>query len=1441
MGGRGSRQVISVESARQRLSPSEIYHAEAFFDTYYDRYRGALHAREFRDYLLESLQPLLPVQLANALFTALEVDRKGGWLSYDELLCGLCILQHGTPEERFRLVFHAFDGDRDAQVSQEDLRRFAEIAGAKVRVEEPLDAATFHGWAEAHRDTELVSWIFEHEGQVFTEGTQRARQRAEQARLLPDPGAREAQRQDLTRSLGLTREAAEHLWGAHTMLQSRGQFGVVDEDVMKSCLVSVPQTLRVPLLRCWDSAGSGTVSEAEFLTAAAVHTHGSAAKKLALLFRMFDTDGRGTLSAHNVAALRRAVEADSLFSRDADARYADVFEGAEGEDQPVLAANFEAWVADVVGTSTAVHFVDDLWMLLRVDLRLRPLNPLSAAQEERAAIVRFRGAEFSPQDPAAVGVDWYLVPARWWQLWQQYVEEEDDPAAAEMFASPPLRPADSVGRSSGGLYRCGGPPPPIDLAPLLDPVGGPRTDIDLERDVVVVPALCWRALVAWYGGVPGQLPLVRQVHKLDGEMKLELYPTRIKVAFRTQGSASAEGLVQRKMEVSASTTTSELIGKCREAFQVPEAAAVRLLVAADRYSTLSAYETAEISWVPLTEDDRATLEELEVANGQFLVFEKQPATPGTPEQALSPREGSFYRNNSAVSNTSAEPPSRAAEDCVLAPGQYVKSYCPIDGRQSNALHAGQLLNVWAKTVEIKFDLRSERAIVRRDWVQRVFTPSGINTFGRVGLQNMGNTCYMNSALQCLSHTRLLREYFTNSNLYLYDLNRSSTWGMSGKLAVVFSDLLQRLWFSDSPCQVPRHFRHTFGTFRPAFGDYRQQDAEEFLAHLLGGISEDLNLVEGPKPAFELADSGSRRDEEVADERWGAFCSRDNSVITSIFTGQQKVRSQCKDCGKVSREFDALLRLSISLAEYQHRFVAVVVVPEVGPAVRLTLAISKSAVVGDVAKETAALLADGSVPGVTPQADDLIPTARQEWSLLHRNACVRMYSLTVPLTSVPASDTSPGSGMVCYWVPGSGAGGKVLYVLSRQMVQKREQFMKPWRPQVFGKPILMHIPPDDPVVTGASLYEGVWAQVRRLVPDWTAPAEGWQYPFNLTTCDQLGRRCTQCSWVRGCFGCLIKPDECEVDVMHQDTLAIDWNHDAFTRFYKPAIRDQEIVHPSVGEADRRQRLEQRMSVEKCMDSFTGVETIEKHCSACAKAAAEPSGPCLTPHTLQLSLWRLPPVLVLHLKRFRHDGGRSEKLCNMVTFPLKGLDLSAWLAPEEYPDTEYELLLGKPGLYEAMDENEEWWDVTVLDKTAGGYKVKVHESRQDIIWRSIRREFIRKKRGQASHRDHPVYDLYAVVNHTGVCGSGHYYSYIKSGSGWYTFNDSTVVSMPESEVVTSDAYLLFYYRRERSGKPLRIHDVWKSRTSGKTPADPSEVRQAKWVPPRSRGQEMGCAVM
>lgn len=72
--------------------------------------------------------------------------------------------------------------------------------------------------------------------------------------------------------------------------------------------------------------------------------------------------------------------------------------------------------------------------------------------------------------------------------------------------------------------------------------------------------------------------------------------------------------------------------------------------------------------------------------------------------------------------------------------------------------------------------------------------------------------------------------------------------------------------------------------------------------------------------------------------------------------------------------------------------------------------------------------------------------------------------------------------------------------------------------------------------------------------------------------------------------------------------------------------------------------------------------------------------------------------------------------------------------------------------------------------------------------------------------PVYDLFAVSNHFGGMGGGHYTAYAKLNESdkWYCFDDSNTYPVQAKDVVTSAAYVLFYRRRQETlqdrGRPL-----------------------------------------
>jgi hypothetical protein len=64
------------------------------------------------------------------------------------------------------------------------------------------------------------------------------------------------------------------------------------------------------------------------------------------------------------------------------------------------------------------------------------------------------------------------------------------------------------------------------------------------------------------------------------------------------------------------------------------------------------------------------------------------------------------------------------------------------------------------------------------------------------------------------------------------------------------------------------------------------------------------------------------------------------------------------------------------------------------------------------------------------------------------------------------------------------------------------------------------------------------------------------------------------------------------------------------------------------------------------------------------------------------------------------------------------------------------------------------------------------------------------------EEPIYDCYAVSNHFGGLGGGHYTAYARGDDGtWSNFDDSRVTTgVSESEVVSNAAYCLYYKRKD-----------------------------------------------
>mmetsp|Transcript_40390 Transcript_40390/g.51993 ORF Transcript_40390/g.51993 Transcript_40390/m.51993 type:complete len:992 (+) Transcript_40390:113-3088(+) len=188
--------------------------------------------------------------------------------------------------------------------------------------------------------------------------------------------------------------------------------------------------------------------------------------------------------------------------------------------------------------------------------------------------------------------------------------------------------------------------------------------------------------------------------------------------------------------------------------------------------------------------------------------------------------------------------------------------------------------------------------------------------GLVGLTNLGNTCFMNSIIQCLSASTPLREVFS-SKAYIADLNVDNPLGHKGKVAEGFASLMDVMYqdVEDGGGSVvaPRAFKRVIGDIAPQFQGYDQHDSQELLNFLLDGLHEDLNRVL-VKESTNSVEGGDRTDEEVAAESLLVYKKRNDSIIADLCSGQFKSTVVCPDCHLKSRTFDAYFSISLPLAK-----------------------------------------------------------------------------------------------------------------------------------------------------------------------------------------------------------------------------------------------------------------------------------------------------------------------------------------------------------------------------------------------------------------------------------------------------------------------------------------------------------------------------------------------
>uniref|UniRef100_A0A3Q3KQH4 Ubiquitin carboxyl-terminal hydrolase n=1 Tax=Monopterus albus TaxID=43700 RepID=A0A3Q3KQH4_MONAL len=122
--------------------------------------------------------------------------------------------------------------------------------------------------------------------------------------------------------------------------------------------------------------------------------------------------------------------------------------------------------------------------------------------------------------------------------------------------------------------------------------------------------------------------------------------------------------------------------------------------------------------------------------------------------------------------------------------------------------------------------------------------------GLTGMKNIGNSCYMNAALQALSNCPPLTQFFLDcSGLVRTDKKPA--------LCKSYQKLISELWHKKRLSYViPTSLSHGIKLVNPMFRGYAQQDTQEFLRCLMDQLHEELK-----EPLTECSMSGEGSDRE----------------------------------------------------------------------------------------------------------------------------------------------------------------------------------------------------------------------------------------------------------------------------------------------------------------------------------------------------------------------------------------------------------------------------------------------------------------------------------------------------------------------------------------------------------------------------------------------------
>ncbi|EKM50435.1 uncharacterized protein PHACADRAFT_129620 [Phanerochaete carnosa HHB-10118-sp] len=1027
-------------------------------------------------------------------------------------------------------------------------------------------------------------------------------------------------------------------------------------------------------------------------------------------------------------------------------------------------------------------------------------NPLEASSSSTSPLtLREKYLKISPlvKRDMVVGETWYVVSRRWYRRWEKACTGSVDKEGA-------------VEEKDLG---------PVDNGHLVDFKGNIATTSVTEGvDVQFLPQEAWDLIVSWYG--EPNTPIPRKVIKrgLAQEITLELFPPKLYAHVLTPDSAGAlTPSTPVEVVVSSTDALRDVRKKLFDAVCSDSANAEFKVWALGEWQPTSKY-------ISLSEFKRMDAPDQLVGDTHTFedsVFEDQDAFAVEVKQ-----DGQWLVQDTKDSQT------------ALSSSQQTP---PADNEPTPLFQSGSdfFSQMQAKKPQPVSTLKSAIAAIRETKDPRPAPKASTITPGTLGLGNMGNTCFMNSAIQCLVHTPELADYFL-TGVFEKELNPDNPLGMHGQIAQAFGALLRKIWAptSSATSYSPREFKAVLSKFAPQFSGYQQHDSQELVAFLLDGLHEDLNRII-KKPYVEKPDWEGGGDKELvslARESWDGYLKRNDSVIVDLFQGQYQSTLVCPECEKVSITFDPFMYLTLPLPVQKKWKHTVHYVPWdlEKPHLKVPVEINRDSSFKDLRNLF------GRWFDVNPE------------NLLTLEIFNHRFYKNLDDTII-CGDMTDNDVIVCFELPCNSKQARTYKKSDEDPIiipvvlcdtPSRSRVSYGSNHSHFGYPFLTVVTPEQAKSKDA-VYDLIverlcrWTENVRDLYQWelrSASASMEEVPIPLSngptvetiteikengeivtvqggvpeegdivdqksvvvqeqdydamdTEDDAPRRT---GFKKGLFQMLVSPGSSQFAVSYgsfssSKTESIDHRAEAAEEIGEPVLNEgetilcefdehtkayyfgeqpkyehakwqlwEEFVHPEI-KASREaasQKKSRGISLQDCLDEFTKKEQLGEddlwYCPRCKKHQQA---------TKSFDLWSVPDVLVVHLKRFSNSRILRDKIDTFVDFPLSGLDLTS--------------MVGQRKVASRLVEKGEDPKELGLD---------------DI--------------------DEPlVYDLFAVDEHLGGLGGGHYRAYALNSADqqWHHFDDSYVSPARPEAAVNQNAYLLFY--RRRASRPLggKTHDI------------------------------------